>query len=45
MRSQYHPHLSAAESAAALDLTKSNVLKAIGNERLPPPTAKLRLTF
>lgn len=44
MRNQHHPHRSAAESVAALNPAESNVLKALGNETLPPPTAKLRLT-
>lgn len=44
MRKVCYSERSAAESLAALDLDESNILKAERNEKLPPPTAKLKLT-
>lgn len=45
-REKFHSQSSATKNLVALDLGKSDLLETIGNEKfLPPPTAKLKLTF
>lgn len=45
-RETFHSQSSATKNLVALDLGKSDLLETLGNEKLlPPPTAKLKLTF